>query len=804
MVGLRRIDRYVLRELTGPTVLGFSLYTFILLMNAFFLLAQNAISKNLGWSLIGRLFVLELPNLLVLTIPMSVLLGVLIGIGRLSSDSEWIALQSAGRGPSVLLRPVGILGLIATLLSGYVYWVVVPASRFAQRSTRMEVALASNMAADLKPRTFYPALDGIVLFVDEIRPGSRNGRLEGVLIHRIEKEGGTQELILARAGNLYPAPDRSGDLEMDLYDGTVHRYRNDDPDTYRPARFRSYHLPLPAPAYLAAFRQPPNKGPLDMTASELRREIRDARASDDPVLRAIRLRNATLEIQLRIALPFASFLFALLSVPLGVTRVRSGKGAGFALSLFVLLVYYVIFIIFRDQAARGEIATWLGAWSGNLVVLPWFAIAALRMRHPSGEREGWLVRLVRLPFRFVRSVARRIRRRGRRASDAIAVAAEAETVSRVADARLVGRLDAYVGLHFLRVFLFALLSAYLIYFIIELRDLVSDALRNDLSMMTVVRYLGLYAPGMIPFTLPVACLAGSIVSVTLLTRTGELTAIKAGGISMRRATVPMLAMTLALCAVYFVVDDRIAPSTNQKAAEVKDLIQNRAPRTYGMALGGRWVFGTDRNVLYNYRLYDESTQTFQGLSVFTLDRRGARILDHRYAASAQWNGSDWVLATGWYRSFPPDASIGEYRRFETVTLPLDPPAHFVQREMLLSAGDRMVDQMNVHDLKREIRDLRRSGYDTTRLEVAYFGKFSRPLTPLIMVLLGLPFAFRIGRRGSLYGIGVAILLVIVYWATFAIFNALGLETILPPFLAAWAPNILYGLLGTYLLLYVPT
>ena len=103
MVGLRRIDRYVLRELTGPTVLGFSLYTFILLMNAFFLLAQNAISKNLGWSLIGRLFVLELPNLLVLTIPMSVLLGVLIGIGRLSSDSEWIALQSAGRGPSVLL-----------------------------------------------------------------------------------------------------------------------------------------------------------------------------------------------------------------------------------------------------------------------------------------------------------------------------------------------------------------------------------------------------------------------------------------------------------------------------------------------------------------------------------------------------------------------------------------------------------------------------------------------------------------------------------------------------------------------------
>ena len=73
-----------------------------------------------------------------------------------------------------------------------------------------------------------------------------------------------------------------------------------------------------------------------------------------------------------------------------------------------------------------------------------------------------------------------------------------------------------------------------------------------------------------------------------------------------------------------------------------------------------------------------------------------------------------------------------------------------------------------------------------------------------MLLLGLPFAFQVGRRGSLYGIGVAILLIVVYWATMATFQALGLETILPPVLAAWAPNILYGLLGSYLLLYVRT
>ena len=71
-------------------------------------------------------------------------------------------------------------------------------------------------------------------------------------------------------------------------------------------------------------------------------------------------------------------------------------------------------------------------------------------------------------------------------------------------------------------------------------------------------------------------------------------------------------------------------------------------------------------------------------------------------------------------------------------------------------------------------------------------------------LIGLPFAFKVGKRGSLYGIGVALILVLVYWAAYAMFNALGLEAILPATVAAWAPNVLFGLLGTYLMLYVRT
>jgi len=113
-------------------------------------------------------------------------------------------------------------------------------------------------------------------------------------------------------------------------------------------------------------------------------------------------------------------------------------------------------------------------------------------------------------------------------------------------------------------------------------------------------------------------------------------------------------------------------------------------------------------------------------------------------------------------------------------------------------------QLSVAELRDEIGKLNASGYDNTRLNVAYYGRFAKSTTPLVMVLLGLPFAFKVGRRGSLYGIGVALLLVLVYWATFAVFNALGLEKVLMPAIAAWTPNIMFGLLGTYLLMYVKT
>jgi lipopolysaccharide export LptBFGC system permease protein LptF len=274
--------------------------------------------------------------------------------------------------------------------------------------------------------------------------------------------------------------------------------------------------------------------------------------------------------------------------------------------------------------------------------------------------------------------------------------------------------------------------------------------------------------------------------------------------SARRICFPILILTLLLCGALHLIDDRISPETNRRAQSVKDQIQGRTPRTYGWSPGGRWTFGGDGR-LYHYRLFDPVEQRFQGLSVFKVDLAAARILEQWFCTSAHWNGHAWDAEKGWHRAFPEPGSTGDYRQFDREEISgFDPPDNFTRQERTLIAGNDLPQQASIRDLDDEIDGLAKSGYDTTRLRVQYWQKTASVATPLVTVLLALPFAFKVGRRGSMYGVGVGLILALVFWATAAIFNALGLETILPPLLAAWSPNVFYSAVGIYLLLYVPT
>lgn len=795
MLRPRRLTLYLLSELGAATAVGIAVWTVILMMNDFFFIARQAIQKDLGMAITVQVLALKIPSLLVLAIPIGTLLGSLIAIGRLSADGEIVAFQASGLGPFHLVRPMALHGLFALGAGFSIYVFAQPWASYELRAMQGRILTARNVSTEIRPRVFFDALPGYVLFVDEIPPGTQ-GLLERAVLYKAPDSGGSanEELIVAKHATIGPVADREGRLRLVFKDGVAHSFRSGDPDSYRSSQFDSFAPgPIVLPPWMQASDQLPDKTVSDMTPTELWSEYRTARDEPESPLRGYRLRSAQAEAHRRLALPFASLVFALLALPLGVSRVRSGKGAGFALSMGIVLAYWMIFTVGLDQAREGRVPVALGIWAANIILVAWVIVLYVLMSSP-----------FRTP-RWVEMFERTVKRIAELTTWWRAPAgAPVSYRGRTRRLGFFSVVDRYIGALFLRTLGLALAATYVVFSLVELKGLIDAVVQRKQPAILVFTYFKYFIPGALVLTLPFAVMIAAVLSVTLLSRHGELTALKASGMSARRICLPILVITLLLCALLHLVQDRIAPETNRRAQSVKDLIQGRSPRTYGWSPGGRWTFGSDGR-LYHYRLFDPQALRFQGLSVFRVDLAAARVFEQWFCVSARWNGHAWEAEKGWYRTFPEAGSAGDYRRFDREEVAVfDPPDNFTRRERTLVAGNDLPQQASIGDLDEQIAGLAKSGYDTTRLRVEYWQKTAAIATPLVTVLLGLPFAFKVGRRGSMYGVGVGLVLAIVFWATAAIFSALGLETILPPLLAAWSPNVFFSAVGAYLLLYVPT
>jgi LPS export ABC transporter permease LptG len=811
----RRLYRYVLRELVGPTLLGILVYSFLLLMNELFLIAQQALSRNLPLSMAIKMLVLALPPILTLSIPMSVLLAALVAVGRLSADQEWTAMQAAGRSSRTLAVPLAIYGLLAASTAFLVFAFLVPTAQQRAREINVQITLAGNVAADLRPRQWEVSGNTHIL-VNEIR-AKEKGQLEEVVV--IQHEPNRLSLVFAEEADIFLDPNKSGTMIVDFYNWIRHDFELRDVETYNITFGRSIRDMIPPPPYFKQLTEPPPQVATTMRFDTLveeysvaAREYSDllgTKTSEERLAQARSVR-ATIEIHRRIALPASCLFFAVLGVPLGVRRVRSGKGAGFSISMLVIVVYYVAFTFFEGQAIRQKFPAWLGPWMGNLILVPWIAWAYRGLQRPIRHRVGLLARGYGRMVRLVRGLRARVSSRAARPAE-LEVAQPEEAFADLAGTsnRYIRRLDRYVGAQYLRILGLSLMSATTLFLLFEVKETLEEIFKRQQPISLAFRYLGYHILERLPEIIPLGCLAGAVVSFSLLSRTGEITAIKANGISLRRIALPVLVLTGLLSIVLFMVGNTVLPTATRKARELDDRIKGRPPVTRGLPPTGNWSFGPKGERLYYYQFYDSLRDEFHALRVLTLDPTHRFVVDHRFAEKAWYReGEGWKLDGGWYIRFASDGKWAtDQQTYDGIyTAVLDTPETLAPNtgRTLTRKKTEYGNVLTLSEIDERIADLTERGYDATSLRVAWHSKFSRAVAPFVMVLLGLPFAFLVGRKGSLYGIAVALLLAIGYWAVLSGFNALGLESLLEPVLAVWAPNVLFGLLGAYLLLYVPT
>jgi LPS export ABC transporter permease LptG len=295
---------------------------------------------------------------------------------------------------------------------------------------------------------------------------------------------------------------------------------------------------------------------------------------------------------------------------------------------------------------------------------------------------------------------------------------------------------------------------------------------------------------------PILVLVTTLITFSLLSRTSEVTACKALGVSLYRLSLPALAWALLVVVLSVVLQSGVLPASNERVAQLKDRIRGReAARTYRRA-DRQWLFGRGRYI-YNYLRYDPEGQSLQRLQVFDFDERH-RLRRRLVTDRATYVGEAWKFENGWARTFDGVEPPG-YSRFEEPKI-----VRYPETPDYFDSEIRPPEQMRYRELERYVRDLQDSGQAVPELLVELYDKIAYPVVSLVMALVGLPFAFRLGRQGALYGIGVSVLLGMAFLGVFGFFRAMGEAGALPPLAAVWSPNAVFAILSVYLFLGVKT
>jgi LPS export ABC transporter permease LptG/LPS export ABC transporter permease LptF len=776
---MRTIDRYVIREILPPTLIALLIFTFLLVLPPVMDYLENLLAKGVSFGTAARILWLLVPQALGLTIPMALLVGILIGLGRLSGDRESVALMACGVSPYRLLRPLGLLAIVAALATGYVMIVAIPGANQTFREITFGV-VAERVETEIRPRVFFQDFPGWVLYArDEPDPGHPGWKK--VLVANTSATGDAT-VYLAERGHLVVDRDQRT-VDLVLINGTSYRTAVAGETDY--IRFTGETvLGLNPEAVFPRAQIGP--GIREKSIAALQEDAAAKRAEGQSP------HNEIITIQQKFSIPVACLVFALIGLALGMSVARDGKLAGFVIGILVIFAYYIVMFLAESLTKGFYLNMYLSRWVPN-IVLGAFGVAALVWRARStGGRLPFAERLTRLAGALTAVLSRQ----------GSTTAAPGETrraqtpvvVVRLPRLRLPGPslLDRYISRTYIRIAALSFLALLGLFYISTFLDKSDKVFKGEATMMEVVTLLVYSTPKFVYFIIPIAALLSVLVTFGLLARSSELTVMKACGISLYRASLSVVVLSLVFSAVIFGMEHRLLALANRQAEIVDSKIRGRTPRVFD-AVNRQWVVGRT-GAIYHFSYFDPERQELARLRIYEPRDDSVGLLRATTADRARYEGA-WLghnVRVGQFASGPP-----AWTAFAERQIPLEPPDYFENEQPV-------AEMMTVAELRRYVDELSASGLNVVHLAVELQHKLAFPFVTLVMTLLAIPFGVSTGRRGALYAIGLGIVLALSYWIVTSLFVALGKSGLLAPVLAAWTPNIIVLGAAIYVFLTVRT
>ena len=773
---LKVLDRYMIKDLAPPFALAVGVLTFFLIIDRVYQLTDLVITKSVPFRFVLGLLLFMLPGVLALTVPMALLVSVLLVCGRLAGDLEVAALKASGVSPLRLFRP--FLG-IAFLVSGAVAaltLLIAPAASGAFQNQLFQI-LQTKATTGIKERTFTASFSQMVMYVDDI--SASQVALRGLLVSD-ERDPKLSRIIIAREGRLF-SDAKNRRVTMRFIDGSVTETDTGDARRFRLTAFSLYdlNLPLDNPQRAAERIEKPEK---EMPLPVLRETIAELKRQGQIVT------PFEVELHKRFSLPVAALVFVLVGFPLGIRTHRGGRTLALGSSLAVVALYYVMHTFLEGVALRGRIPAAVAMWLPNAI----FGTMGLLLLHgaEAGMPASWSRLLWRLRAAVPRGFRRVFPRRPavQRASGPAARAHGPRASTYIIDRYLVGQYLAFLGT--------GTLVAAVLVLVVDLIQYLDRFLRAKPPFIYIVQHLLYRLPGSLHEGLPIIVLVSTVFLFLTLTQQHELDALKAAGISLYRASLPVLLVAFSISLGAGLLQETALPGINAKAEEIDRVkIRGNKPR-HLQRQTQIWYRSSDTRYL-RMELLDPIARSLEGLLVVDISP-DFRLVDRLDASRARWTGEAWMLGDGVYRQIGPANQV-------TVDAFAERLVSMPEQINDLIQVQKAPETMSFLELRGYITRLAETGHQVNKYLVQLDSKLSFPLIHVIMALVAIPFALASPRGGGRgVGIAVAILISVGYWVVNSVAIAFAKAELLPPMLGAWTANTIFAGLGAALFLRVRT
>ncbi len=761
----RLIQRYILRGIFPYILLSLVLLTAILFAQQTVRYLEGTFQGLMPIGFVNGVALSLLPSVLIFTLPMAVLAGTIIGLGRMGSDSELVAMRAAGVSTASLLLPPLLLGLIATLPSAYLNLHEGPQALRHLRTLAIRGALY-KLDSPVEPRTFTTEIPRYVIYV---RDGDKaRGQWERVFIQTQDADHSTR-LITARSGRIDSSAEKS---ELVLQDATTTKLpptESGNP-SYVVEHLRELRLALDTGRRdLLARIQQAESSPEQMNWTELRELAANATGSEK--------REATMLVHKRLAFSLAPLVFSFLGAALALRMRRGGRGLGVLLSLLVMLSYYLTTIAGDQMARAGTLPGRVGPWLATaLTLVIGFTLLVLRRREVTWFKPKTTPTTFKARERIGRSAMKRLGAR-----------------------QWLVSFPTLLDLGLLRMmtmsFLFGFLALVAIFNIFTVFELWRFIAANHAGAKLIAEYLFYLLPLVSVELFPGSVLVAMLMTYALTAKRREAVAWWASGQSVYRLMLPGFAFTLLIAAGSWAIQERVMPQANVMQDSLRAKIRGNIAQT---ATGSekRWLVSTDGRRIYAYE-FDDLRQVLLKPSIYDFDDQQVELKRVITGEEGKWVASnEFEIAHAQWINLD-DAHVTRQSAAQLKISGVDPPAVFkptVDRPSQLSADH----------LRTYIKTLKARGTDTAALAVALQRKYATPFSVIVMALIGMPLAISFGRKSTVIALCSAVVVSLAFWLVTGGFEQLGEHALLPPGPAVWTPIVIFACGGLYFISRVRT